>query len=261
MSEHFPRALDRLLEDTCASMQAAPWPIRPYDVARACQSFLGSKYSMAVDSALRTPEIQALWNHVVWRWGKRIARLRGLASVAQAAPLAIMSGHGTEAYAGEEELRHALPNADLVYADTKEVAPNGWKNLFETGKFQVQITDPQSIEGGLPFRVFECAACGVPLLSDHRAELVELFPAGSGIATAASEAALAEEAAKLRETPGKELRAQGRALREQFLDDHTWEVRWNQLAQRPTNLVYVASLATVSWTPSRYAEEVVPQAA
>ena len=173
-----------------------------------------------------------------------------------------MSGHRTEAYAGEEELRAVLPSGtDFVYADTKDVAPGAWKNLFQTGKFQVQITDPQSVEGGLPFRIFECAACGVPLLSDHRNELAELFPAGCGITTAASEAALAEAAAKMRETPDKILRAQGRDLREHFLDEHTWEVRWNQLAQRPLNLVYVASLATVSWIPSRYVEEIVPQAA
>lgn len=261
MSAHFPRALDRLLEDTIASMQAVPWPIRPYDLARACQSFLGSKYSMAVDNALQTPEIQALWNHVLWRWGKRIARLRGLAAVAQGAPLAVMSGHSTEAYAGENELRAALPGANLVYADTKTVPAAAWKNLFHTGKFQVQITDPQSVEGGLPFRVFECAACGVPLLSDHRNELAELFPASSGISTAANEAGLAEAAAKLHGTPDKNLHAQGRELRERFLDDHTWEVRWNQIAQRPKNLAYVASLATVSWAPMRYSEELVPQAA
>jgi hypothetical protein len=261
MSAHFPRALDQLLEDTIASMQAAPWPIRPYDIARACQSFLGSKYGIAIDGALRTPEIQALWNHVLWRWGKRIARLRGLAAIAQGAPLAIMSGHGTELYAGEDELRAALPGADLGYADTKDIPSNAWKNLFHTGKFQVQITDPQSVEGGLPFRVFECAACGVPLLSDHRNELAELFPASSGITTASNEAALAEAAAKLRETPDKNLHAQGRELRERFLDDHTWEVRWNQIAQRPQNLAYVASLATVSWVPARVAEEVVTQAA
>jgi hypothetical protein len=261
MTAPFPRALDRLLEDACASMQAAPWPIRPYDLARACQSYLGTKYGTAIDAALRTPEIQALWNHVLWRWGKRIARLRGLTAVAQGAPLAILSGHGTEVYAGEEELRAALPGVDFVYADTKGVVPAQWKNLFHTGKFQVQITDPQSVEGGLPFRVFECAACGVPLLSDHRSELAELFPAPCGIQTASNEAGLAELAAKMHGTADKALRAQGRDLRESFLDDHTWEARWNQVARRPQNLAYVASLATVSWTPSHRADEAVPQAA
>jgi hypothetical protein len=62
-------------------------------------------------------------------------------------------------------------------------------------------------------------------------------------------------------TADKALRAQGRDLRESFLDDHTWEARWNQVARRPQNLAYVASLATVSWTPSHRADEAVPQAA
>jgi hypothetical protein len=262
MSEVFPRALDKLLDETCEMMRVSPWPIRPYELARASQSFLGSKYGMAIDAALQTPEIMALWNHVLWRWGKRIARLRGLAAVAQAAPLAVMSGHGTEIYADEAELRAALPaGTDMVYADTKSVPANAWENLFRTGKFQVQITDPQSVEGGLPFRVFECAASAMPLLSDHRAELAEIFPEGLGVTLAGGESALAEAAAQLAGTPDRELRAQGRELHKRFLGEHTWEARWKQIADGPALRADVSSLATVSWAPGHRAPDWVPQVA
>lgn len=262
MSEAFPRALDKLLEDTCEAMRGAPWPIRPYELARAAQSFLGNKYSMVIDAALQTPEITALWNHVLWRWGKRIARLRGLAAVAQSAPLAVMSGHGTEIYAGEAELRAAMPaGTDLVYADTKAMPSNAWKNLFRTGKFQVQITDPQSVEGGLPFRVFECAASAMPLLSDHRAELAEIFPEGLGVTLGGSEAALSEAAAVLARTPDRELRAQGRELHKRFAAEHTWEARWKQIADCPAPRTEISSLTTVSWTPARREADWVPQVA
>ncbi len=262
LAEPFPRALHRLLEDTCEAMRLATWPIRPYELARKSQSYLGSKYSTAVDAALSTPEIAALWNHLLWRWGKRIARLRGLAAVGAAAPLAIMSGHGTEIYADEAELRAALPaGIDLVYADTRGLPAKAWKNLFRTGKFQVQIVDPQSVEGGLPFRVFESAACARPLLSDHRTELAELFPEGCGVALAANEAGMAEAAAQLLRTPDRELRAQGREFHRRFRTDHTWEARWNEIAAGAARTGTVTPLAEVNWKPAHRPVETEPQVA
>jgi hypothetical protein len=251
LAEPFPRALHKLLDDTCEAMRDSAWPIRPYDLARKCQSYLGTKYGVAIDAALQTPEITALWNHLLWRWGKRIARLRGLAAVAQAAPLAVMSGHGAEIYADEAELRAALPRgADLVYADTQGLPVKGWKNLFRTGKFQVQIIDPQSVDGGLPFRVFESAACAMPLLSDHRTELAELFPGEGGVTLAANEAGLGERAADLLRLPDRELRACGRELHRRFLAEHTWEARWREIAACPTPRAEVTPLSDVNWKPA-----------
>jgi hypothetical protein len=251
LAEPFPRVLQSLLDDTCEAMRVAEWPFRPYELARKCQSYLAQKYSTAVDAALQSPEITALWNHLLWRWGKRIARVRGLAAVAQGAPLAIMSGHGVEEYAGEAELRAALPpGTDLVYADTKTVPARSWQQLFRTGKFQVQITDPQSVEGGLPFRVFESAACAMPLLSDHRSELAELFPDDCGVTLAHHESGLAEAAARMMSMPARALRAQGQVMHQRFLADHTWEARWREVAHNQGPRVAVTPLSNVSWKPS-----------
>ncbi len=230
-AEAFPSHLRRFLEEVCVAMHEAAWPFRPYEISQTCRSFLGIKYTRAIDAVLNDSPTLALWNHLLWRWGKRIARLRGLAAVGAAGPLAIMSGHGVEAYADEDELRAALPGVDLVCADTKSVPARSWKGLFQTGKYQVQITDPQSIEGGLPFRVFECGACAVPLLSDFRPELAALFPADSGLSTATSEKSLRETAAGLFQMSKRDLDAQGQALHQAFLAQHTWEHRWQQLMQ------------------------------
>ena len=228
----FPAHMRRFLEEVCAAMNAAAWPIRPYEIAQKCHSFLPMRYTRAIDGTLKDPGIQALWNHLLWRWGKRIARLRGLGAVAKAGPLAVLSGHGLEAYAGEEEIRAGLPRGvDFVYADTKNVPPHQWSRLFRTGKFQVQITDPQSIEGGLPFRVFECGACAAPLLSDHRHELAELCPSGHGIFTAIDEASLQLVASQMFQMSKRELDRQGQAFHVNFLADHTWESRWRRLME------------------------------
>jgi len=226
----FPAHMRRFLEEVCAAMTTAAWPIRSYEIAQKTRSFLPMRYARAIEATLKDPGILALWNQLLWRWGKRIARLRGLAAVAQAGPLGIFSGHRLEPYAGEEEIRAALPpEVDLVYADTRDTTPQQWGRLFRTGKFQVQITDPQSIEGGLPFRVFECGASAVPLLSDHRTELAALCPPGRGLFTAMDEASLQLVAAQMFQMSRRDLERQGQELHQDFLAGHTWEIRWRQI--------------------------------
>jgi hypothetical protein len=262
-AQAFPAPLRRFLEEVCIAMQNHPWPLKPYDIAQRSRSFMGEKYGRAIDAMLKDPTTHALWNQLIWRWGKRIARLRGLAAVAKAGPLAIMSGHGTESYAGEDELRAALPKGvDLVYADTSDIPAAEWKGLFRTGKFQVQITDPQSVDGGLPFRVFECGACGVPLLSDYRAELSALFPPELGVYTATSEAGLQDTASLLFQSSKQDLAAQGKAFNQAYITNHTWEIRWNQLVQGREFRDANSSFDTVRHMPALPAPKaLLPQAA
>jgi hypothetical protein len=254
----FPSHMRRFLEEICAALKTAAWPMRPYEIAQKSRSFLPMRYTHAIDATLKDPGVLALWNHLLWRWGKRIARLRGLGAVAQAGPLAVLSGHGTEVYAGEEEIRAALPRGvDFVYADTRNVPSHQWSRLFRTGKFQVQVTDPQSIEGGLPFRVFECGACSVPLLSDHRPELAALFPAGKGIFTAIDEASLQLVAAQMFQVSRRELDQQGQMLHHDFLAGHTWEIRWRQLMEGRELRSQAAPFAHLSAQPESQPRPVV----
>ncbi len=260
LAEAFPAYLRRFLDEICEAMRTALWPIKPYEICQSSRSFLGIKYARAIDAALKEPASLALWNHLLWRWGKRIARLRGLSAVAQAGPLAIMSGHGTESFAGGDELRAALPKgADMVFADTTSVPERSWKGLFQTGKFQVQITDPQSIDGGLPFRVFECGACGVPLLSDGRSELTGLFPAESGLFTEATEAGLKETATRLFQTSKSDLARLGRRFHQDFLAQHTWEIRWRQMMLTRESRSRTTDLATLLTSPATVENRFTPQ--
>jgi hypothetical protein len=256
----FPGHLRRFLDEVCAAMHTAAWPIRPYEISQKCRSFLPMRYTRAIEATLKEPAVLALWNHVLWRWGKRIARLRGLGAVAKAGPLAILSGHGTEVYAGEDELRAALPpGIDLVYADTKSVNAQHWSRLFRTGKFQVQITDPQSIEGGLPFRVFECGACAMPLLSDHRSELAALFPPGQGVFTAIDEASLQLVAGQMFQMSRRELDKQGQSLNQNVLAGHTWQVRWQRLVEGRELRSQVLPYVVTAPNPAAPDKPLVPQ--
>jgi len=64
-------ALRRLVAETSLTVSSLVLPL----FARS-----GRKLRRAIDAMLKDPATLALWNHQLWRWGKRIARLRGLAA-------------------------------------------------------------------------------------------------------------------------------------------------------------------------------------
>ncbi len=227
--------LKSLLKDVIETLNREPWPIQAYAVYQRCLNGTSEKLRKAIQTELKTASTLALWNYLVWRWAKRIARLRGLAAVAKAGPVGIFSGHGTEDYAGKEDILASLPcGSDIAYQDTKTLRPGEWSGLFKSGKWQFQIFDPQSISGGLPFRVFEAGACSVPLLSDQRPELAESFPPSTGLVTAIDESELTEKASDLFCQQTDELAKHGHSLHAEFLSKHTWEHRWKQIVESIT---------------------------
>lgn len=219
-----PSPIQRILQDSVEILQKDLWPISPYQRAEQIIQQSPEKIRAAAAQWLAKPVQRALFHHQLWRWGKRIARLRGLNAVTQACPVAVLSGHRTEIFAQEEEIRAMLaPSAKFEFRNTTDVSAKQWSGLFRTGKFQIQITDPQSVEGGIPFRVFECAACEAPLLSDDRQELAELFPM---LPMAKNEAELSQKSAELF---SQDLKSIAYEMRKVFLEKHTWEKRWGEI--------------------------------
>lgn len=217
--------------NTCvATLEKAPWPLQPYEVAAAERAALAPKIVAAIDQWLLNPAHQALFNHQVWHWSKRIARLRGLAAVMKSGPVAVVSGHHTARFAGEAELRAAL-HADetFQFRNTTDIEPKHWAGIFRSGRFQLQFTDPQSIEGGLPFRVFECAASGATLLSDTRPELAAEFKHNEEIVLATDEDDLTRRAHDLFKADADMLVSIGTAALDKFRQKHTCGQRWREI--------------------------------
>lgn len=224
-----PSLIQKILRETLPCLEKDSWSIRPYERAEEILSQLSEKHRAAAGQWLQNFVNRTLLNHQLWRWGKRIARIRGLKAAAEAIPLAILSGHHTEVFAQEEELRTELPqNARIEFRDTTKVPFNQWSRLFRTGKCQLQITDPQSIQGGIPFRVFECIACCAPLISDARPELAELFPQ---LPLAFNES---EFARKVVSFDPKEINFE--EMHRNFLQNHTWQARWEQITAETLTL-------------------------
>lgn len=171
------------------------------------------------------PHIQL--RRVVWQLAKRETRLRALRAAAQVVPLAILSNLKIGDVAGQDELVRELGGSkkhDRLFVDTSGASYYQLAQLYRSGRFHIQTTDPQSVEGGIPYRVFQCAACGVPLVSDYKKELAECFLADHEILLYANEAELVEVLDKVAAKP-HDLKAIGMAGLERFRREHTWTHR------------------------------------
>ncbi|SDT89592.1 Glycosyl transferases group 1 [Verrucomicrobium sp. GAS474] len=223
----FPPPVVEWIAASTAAMEEAAWPFPAYALADAVAAALPPKRKLILDRWLATPSALALARYEIWRWGKRVARLRGLRALAQRVPVAVLSGHRTEVFAREEELRREL-GTGVAFRETTDIPAARWPALFRAGALQVQWLDPQSIESGAPFRMFETAAAGVPLLTDGRPGYPALFAPEREMFYAADEAALADRAMLLMRDR-EALCETGRRAREAFLARHTWGERWRAI--------------------------------
>ena len=226
----FPSSIKMVLTDAVVRMEEMAWPVNAYLCWQQACASAPSKIQSAIEGWCREPAREAILNGLVWRWGKRVARLRGLRAVAAEVPVAIASGHRIESFAGEHELRATLgyPKG-FAFQETTNLDPSRWGGLFCSGHMHLQFFDPQSMEGGLPFRIFECAACRVPLLSDSRPELASLFPPHSGLYLVANEEEAACLAPLLMQRDRQELIEEAAQAHQIQQAKHTWIERWKEL--------------------------------
>ena len=157
----FPAHMRRFLEEIITAMNTAAWPIRPYELAQKARSFMPMRYTRAIDATLKDPGVLAVWNHLLWRWGKRIARLRGLAAVAKAGPLAVLSGHGVPKFT-RARTKSALRSRPAPISST----PTRRTCLRSSG---AASSVPENFRSRSPIRSRSRAACRSASLNAARA--------------------------------------------------------------------------------------------
>jgi hypothetical protein len=151
-----------------------------------------------------------------------------------------LSGHQSEEFAREDELRREFStHRDLRFIDTTAILAQDWPGLFQSGHFQFQVLDPQSIEGGIPFRLFECGAAAAPLLSDSRVEFASMTQNNKESFLVKNEEELGQMASQLRKTEPAELERVGKSAFRRFLPDHTWQKRWTQITNPSVSIIEV----------------------
>lgn len=182
------------------------------------------------------PHIQL--RRYAWLTGKRETRLRALRIVARIAPLAILSNSKTPDNMGKDEFEAELKknSSQLCFVDTSQANYYQLGHLYASGLVHFQSTDPQSVSGGIPYRVFQSAACGVPLISDTKPELAESFKADEEMLFYKDENNLGSIVESSLRDP-KSLREIGSAAYKRFCQDHTW-------LHRVENMLTDLSLAT-----------------
>jgi len=214
-----------------ANFQDALYGTNPYHVLTDTVLTLPQKMITALDTLTQdNSELVYRLNVFVWMIGKNEVRKRILREAVKAAPLLILSGNFEETHASEEELLKVLeaPRERLAVRDTRDCAVTDLKNLYAYGRVHLQATDPQSIDGGIPFRVFQTTACQRPLLTDKKIELEECFRYGSELLTYNSEVDFAHALEDAMKQPDL-LEHIAEAGRQRFLKEHTWKHRYEQV--------------------------------
>ncbi|APR80486.1 Hypothetical protein A7982_05833 [Minicystis rosea] len=114
--------------------------------------------------------------------------------------------------------------AELVWPENVDradhVAPNEHRAFYNAQRFTLSVTRRDMMEAGFSpsVRIFEAAACGVPVISDAWPGLSEFFEPGRELLVAES---TEEVLSLIRELPEAERLAVGRRARARALAEHT----------------------------------------
>jgi hypothetical protein len=228
----FPQPCQKLLQVTGARISKESYARLPYDLLEEVYQNLSAKERTTVDHFRSSLENRIVLNRLVWLLGKREVRLRILKLAARQKPVLILSGHSDRSFSEPAELAADLGETahGVKFVNTSETPLERIGDLYHAGLLHLQATDPQSVEGGIPFRVFETAASERPLLSDSRLELKACFESEKEILLFESDQDFSSQLEKaIANAP--ELRALARRSRQRFLQEHTWKHRFQVLQQ------------------------------
>ncbi|MDD2710030.1 MAG: glycosyltransferase [Verrucomicrobiae bacterium] len=200
-------------------------------VWRRARMDLGRKEQILVDmeeQREREAVFRVRW--AFWAMAKNRVRVEVLRRARRVAPLRI--------YCDQQQLQHASvaewgsllgkEGNEATVVDTSGITGSELARLYWEGRLHLQATDPQSVEGGIPYRVFQTAAAGRVLVTDGRPELEDCFASGKELLTFG---ALEQVAAVLESVYADvdRLECMGRAARGRFERDHQWIKRMDEI--------------------------------
>jgi spore maturation protein CgeB len=128
------------------------------------------------------------------------------------------------------------PNVERI----EHLAPEAHPRFYARQRFTLNVTRPAMVRAGWSpsVRLFEAAACGVPVISDRWDGLEAFFRPGSEILVVDSPEDVVHA---LRSVSAEEARAIGAAARERVLAEHTPEQRAQELEAHVRTLDAVAA--------------------
>jgi glycosyltransferase involved in cell wall biosynthesis len=232
LKSQLPPALDHIADAFDQEYKRSIYGSSPYYILEQTISSLPIKWAKAYEMfAAQNPEMVGLLNAYVWMIGKNETRIRILKAALSVGPLLILSANLEGTHATKAEINALLENrtTHLEYRDSSGYEKS-LAEVYAFGKIHIQATDPQSIDGGIPFRVFQTTACHRPLLTDQKTELKECFKYGREILTFESDKDFVDKLRGALRNPSflEEVAEQGY---KRFLKEHTWKKRMEQVLQ------------------------------
>jgi len=128
------------------------------------------------------------------------------------------------------------PNVERIH----HVDPREHARFYARQRFTLNVTRSEMIRAGWSpsVRLFEAAACGIPVISDSWDGLDHFFRPGSEILVAESAEGVVDT---LRSSSPEEARALGEAARRRVLAEHTPEQRAEELETHARALAAIAA--------------------
>ncbi|MDD2707189.1 MAG: glycosyltransferase [Verrucomicrobiae bacterium] len=215
------------------AMANASYGRNPYEIFDEVLGAMPDKAAKAMEMMEdRQPEQMLHLRAIVQMLGKREVRRRVAGEALKVMPLLLLCGNYEETHAGEAEIRELLGESSdrLRVVDTRRMADSGLVDLYAHGRIHLQATDPQSVAGGIPFRVFQTTACRKPLLTDRKPELAECYEYERELLTFESDK---DFAGKLARAAGDadQLDTVAEAGYRRFLREHTWRHRFEEVCR------------------------------
>lgn len=166
---------------------------------------------------------------VAWAMLKNSFRVQVLRKLLMKTPVIMFSDTVQCNHASEPEIGAMLSMGvcNLTVVNTSNWSVAELRDIPNMGHVHIQATDPQSVAGGIPYRMFQTAACGKCLLTDSKPELEQAFKRDEEFAAYHNASDVVGALYILEAFEGHTL-ATGESARQRFLEEHTWTHRVNE---------------------------------
>ncbi len=127
---------------------------------------------------LQYPQLFQAAQSIIWQLSKNHARIKMLRQAKDIFPVRMFTETKQRNHATIDELKGMIGEWNekkFKIVETSEFNQETLGHLYHYGRLHLQATDPQSVHSGVPYRVFQCAASGRPLLTDWRTGWGDLF--------------------------------------------------------------------------------------
>ncbi len=189
-------------------------------------------YSKEDEVAKSKPSDQRALRWCAWALLKNSFRVQVLTNILRKYTVLMFCDTVQCNHASEMEIGAMLSQgiSNLTIVNTSTWTPEQLREIPNLGHIHVQATDPQSVAGGIPYRMFQTAASAKCLVTDSKPELEQAFKKDDEFYSYDNANDILESLMPLQCFEGQSI-AIGKAAHERFLKEHTWTHRLAEFEQ------------------------------